>query len=283
MVLSPTTRTVIAMTDALAFAREAGLPVVEAPDQPDHDRHLLFEGAFNVRDLGGLSAGGGRRVRAGLLYRADGVHRLTSPDVARMQELGVRTVLDLRTTRELEEWGTFPATDGIAHHHLPVLRETWDRMGLDPVREEQGAVDFLAARYAEMLVEGAAALGTALGTVADGDAHAVVFHCAAGKDRTGVLAMLVLALLGVADDEIAADYHLSRHGTARWLTWVAETRPSVLEEMVDQPKAFLDSPEEVAHRVLEALRAEHGSPEAYVAGIGVDDATVERLREALLE
>jgi rhodanese-related sulfurtransferase len=271
------------VTDASTLARDAGLPALTALDQPDHPRHVLLERSFNTRDLGGLIALGGRAVRPGQLYRADGIHRVGDADVARFIDLGVRTVLDLRTPHELDEWGVFPDTVGVTHHHLPVLQQTWDRLDLPPVEGEDQAVAFLVARYAEMFEEGAPALATALDLIADPDHRAVVFHCAAGKDRTGVLAMVTLALLGVSDEDIAADYHLSSHGTARWLAWVGDTRPEVLESMADQPVAYLQAPPEVALQVLAAVRAEHGSVEGYVAAIGVPDATVERLRTSLLE
>jgi hypothetical protein len=97
-----------------------------------------------------------------------------------------------------------------------------------------------------------------------------------------VLALLVLCLLGVSDDDVADDYHLTQHGTARWLAWAAEAQPALLESMADQPAAYLASPREAPLMLLAALRRDHGSVEAYVAGIGVEDATVARLRSALL-
>jgi protein-tyrosine phosphatase len=110
-----------------------------------------------------------------------------------------------------------------------------------------------------------------------------VFHCAAGKDRTGVLAALVLSLLGVDDDVIATDYGLSRLGMDRMLAYVRANHPERADTMSDQPAAFLDAPEAAMRLFLDDLRARHGSVEAYAASVGADAAVVEALRANLLE
>jgi len=264
------------------IAAAAGLPACGAPDRPDHDRHVLLDGAFNVRDLGGLVADDGRQVRPGALYRADGMQRVGPADVAALRALGLRTVLDLRTDDELATYGAFPGDRGVVHHHLPVLKQTWDVRGLDPKTDGGEAVDFLVARYVEMLDEGAEALASALRVIADPANRAVLFHCAAGKDRTGVLAVIVLSLLGLSDEDVADDYHLTQHGTARWLAWAVEADPALLEAMTDQPVEYLASPREAPLRLLEVLRHDHGSVEGYAAHIGVGDEAVAHLRATLL-
>ena len=94
-------------------------------------------------------ASDGRTVRWGLLYRADGIHRIEGADLARVAALGIRTVLDLRTRGELDDHGRV-ATESIdaAYHHLPLLDQVWER---DLPVAELDAVDFLAGRYLEML------------------------------------------------------------------------------------------------------------------------------------
>jgi protein tyrosine/serine phosphatase len=266
---------------AQPFADAAGLPAVGPADQQDHDRHVLLELAFNVRDLGGLPGDAGRLVRSGVLYRGDGIHRAGPADEAAFQALGLRTVLDLRTDGELAGHGAF-AGRGVVHHHLPVLRETWEARMFDPAAGHDEVVAFLTARYVEMLEQGPEAFAAAIRAIADPANQALLFHCAAGKDRTGVLAFLVLGLLGVSDDDMADDYHLTQHGTARWLAWTEATEPAVLEAMADQPAAYLASPRDAAFAFFDELRTRYGSAEAYVAGIGVDETTVDRLRTTLL-
>jgi protein-tyrosine phosphatase len=214
-------------------------------------------------------------VRWRTVFRADGVHRLTIDDIA---PLGVRTVLDLRTPDELDERGHF-THDSVGYHHLPILQSTWDRDALDA---QLDAADFLSHRYLEMLDEGGDAIGRALRILADPSSLPLVFHCAAGKDRTGVVAAIVLDLLGVDDDDIADDYSLSRLGMDRFRAWVIDTYPGAADAMSDQPQAFLAAPTEAMHLFLAGLRDRHGSVARYVASVGIGSDVIESVRENLL-
>ena len=132
-----------------------------------------------------------------------------------------------------------------------------------------------------MLATGGDAIARTLRIVGDVDALPLVFHCAAGRTRTGVVAAMLLSLLGVADDHIATDYSLSRLGMARFKEWVIATYPEAADAMTDQPSAFLAAPAEAMHLFLERLRAEFGSMHDYVAGLGVTDATLDAVKERL--
>ena len=239
-------------------------------------RHIEHDRVFNLRDLGGYPTTDGRTTRWGTLYRGDGLHRLDADDC---RSLGLRTVLDLRTEHEISERGRLEV-EGIDWHHLPVIRTTWEA---DWWTEGSTAERFLADRYLTMLEEGAEALADALRTLARPERVPAAFHCAAGKDRTGVLAALVLSLLGVDDDTIAADYGLSRRGMDRLVEFVRRTYPERLDTMADQPAAFLDAPDAAMHVFLADLRAAHGSVEGYVESIGVDHDVAEGLRANLLD
>jgi protein-tyrosine phosphatase len=250
------------------------------PDALTADRHVALESVFNFRDLGGYAAADGRTVRWRVLYRADGLHRLSGSDLAAVGALGIATVLDLRTAGELEKRGRWPIDElPVDYRHLPLIQAIWDPATL-PV--EAPAEDFLTARYLEMLQEGGEAIATALGILAREDAYPAVFHCAAGKDRTGMLAAVVLSILGVSDDDIAADYGLSREGMTRMVAWIRANRPQGAEEMQNQPAAFLGAPPQAMRLVLETVRLEHGSVEGYVAGLGVGDDVITRVRANLL-
>src|SRR5438874_9296422 len=98
---------------------------VARTDSPP-DRHVLLDACFNVRDLGGYPAADGRSVRWGEVFRGDGLHRLTPAGAQPLHDLAIRTVLDLRTSGERDEVGSFTA-QGIEVVHLPVLQEIWDR------------------------------------------------------------------------------------------------------------------------------------------------------------
>jgi len=243
-------------------------------------RHVRLAALFNVRDLGGYIGTDGRSTRWQTLYRADSINRASGDDLDRLAALGLRTVLDLRTPGELEQRGRFPVESvPVAYHHLPVIQETWgawiDDLEVDPV-------SFLVSRYLEMLDEGGPALAAALEVLADPDSYPAVFHCAAGKDRTGVLAAVVLSLLGVADDDIAHDYGLSAPAMVALVDWVRVNVPEALDTMTDQPAAFLAAPPQAMADLLAIVRARHGSMAGYVAGLGVPSAAVAALRANLL-
>lgn len=242
------------------------------------DRHILCDGAFNVRDLGGYATADGRTVRWQTLYRADGLHRIPPGAARTVAPLGWRTVLDLRTKVEHDD-GAFRHQEGADVIHLPVIREPWDIAGAD----DADPVDFLASRYMDMLDEGVEALTTAVGLLAADTRLPAVFHCSAGKDRTGVLAALVLSTLGVPDDQIADDYQLSAVAMDKLVAWLVEAHPDKVDAMAQQPKTFLACPPEAMHAFLERLRDRFGSAEGYLTTSGVDAGALARLRGTLLE
>jgi protein-tyrosine phosphatase len=110
-----------------------------------------------------------------------------------------------------------------------------------------------------------------------------VFHCAAGKDRTGMLAALVLSALGVPDDVIIADYALSGAALARLFTWAERNRPEVLASLKEAPAAHLAAEPEAMAGVLASLHREHGSARGFLAGVGVTPEVFTALEAALLE
>jgi protein tyrosine/serine phosphatase len=233
--------------------------------------------AFNVRDLGGYRTDDGRTVRWRRIFRADGLHRTRASDGA-IAELGWRTVIDLRTPAEAE-LGMYE-DDSVVVLHLPVLDETWDARELGVVDDQ---VAFLVERYLEMLDRGGDALATAIAALATPERLPAVFHCSAGKDRTGVLASLVLSVLGVPDEHIAADYHLSALAMDQLVTWLVEHRPELVDSMAQQPRHFLACPPEAMLTFLDRLRSRFGSSESYLRGVGVERGTLTSLRELLLE
>lgn len=240
-------------------------------------RHIACEGAFNLRDLGGYPTETGEVTRWATLYRADGLHRVGSDAAAGLAVLGWKTVLDLRTIAEVEA-GAYRA-EGVQVIHLPVLRETWSA----DARSDTDPVSFLVERYLEMLDHGADAIATAVAILGVPGRLPAVFHCAAGKDRTGVLAALVLAVAGLADETIAADYALSVSAMDRIVSWYRSTQPEVVDRMVDQPQQLLACPAEAMLEFLGQLRNRYGSVEDYLIQAGASSATITALRNQLVD
>jgi protein-tyrosine phosphatase len=244
----------------------------------DVDRLITLEGCFNFRDLGRYPAGDGWQVRWRRLFRADGIHRLTAADHELLAPLGLLTVLDLRTREEVDDRGTFDPPAAVARHHLPMLdvlppREefpTW----VDPV--------FVATRYLDILGEGRESIAAALRLLCDPSTYPVVFHCSAGRDRTGILSALVLGLLGVPDEVIVADYVLSADAMARMLAWLRQEHPDAGEELDRYAPAILAVVPETMTGFLAGLREKHGSFDGYATDLGLPGAAGS-LRTLLLE
>ncbi len=148
------------------------------------DRVLEFEGCFNFRDVGGYPTVDGRWVRPQYLYRADGPHTLTARDESLLRALGLRTVLDLRTTEEGEERGSYAThVDDVIVYRLPML----DALpGMDDLARWTNP-NAMADRYREMLDAAPESVAEALAILSDPSAYPALVHCTAGKDRTGIL------------------------------------------------------------------------------------------------
>lgn len=180
-------------------------------------KRIPMEHLHNLRDLGGYACEGGKTVRYHKLYRCEGPDRLTQAEWRFLTEaLGIRTVIDLRSDGEREYAPyTAPAeVEQIGYSLQKVEVPGKDPRELSPeeLKElaSQGFGKSLADGYVNMLEKGPERVAAVLGMVAQGlQKGAVLFHCTAGKDRTGVLSALVYLLCGVVDVDIIADYQVS--------------------------------------------------------------------------
>ncbi|MFD8786799.1 tyrosine-protein phosphatase [Kitasatospora sp. NPDC059599] len=239
-------------------------------------RHHAFDALHNFRDLGGYPAAGGRSVRWGLLYRSDSLGKLASPaDLDRLRALGVRTVIDLRYPWEIAAKGRMPDVAGVEYHNLSIEHRPYDQAEIDP---ELDPWRYLADRFAEVAEDGVKEIRQVLDVITDADAP-VVFHCASGKDRTGLVAALLLTLLGVAEDDIAADFALTELATAHF---VAEWHAAHPGRTLRWP-GYGRAPEAVIRLTLADLAARHGSVEGYLTGtLGISRDRIDALRTRLL-
>ena len=169
-------------------------------------RRIPLEGCLNFRDLGGYPTADGRAVRWRQVFRSDALHLVTDADLAHLRdEIRLRDVIDLRSSAEVRSEGQGPLARGEARiHHVPLF----DGEVREEDRERVAQIT-LADRYVFM-AELARRAHRPRGHAARGCRGAGVFHCAAGKDRTGVISAIVLGLLGVPDEVIVADYAATR-------------------------------------------------------------------------
>ncbi len=242
-------------------------------------RTLSWEGCVNIRDLGPLPAVAGDRTRPGVVVRADNVRRLSEAGWETALRFGVRRVVDLRFPGE--EPGEPDAHAGVEvvavslfGEHDPTREAAFD----ERVRADDDVATVFADLYVHVLEERGDRIAAAVTAVADCDG-VVIVHCAAGKDRTGLVSALLLSLAGVPDDDVAADYALSGPNVARLFgDWVAEASHDPAEHRLRS--RMLQSPKGAMRTVLGRLR-QLGGAEAYLRDAGVEAAALRRLRARL--
>jgi protein-tyrosine phosphatase len=242
------------------------------------DRLVPLTGAYNFRDLGGYPTRDGRVTRWNRLFRSDALHELTESDVVVLRDLGLASVIDLRTITEVERTGRgILAGEAMYYEHLSVTKQEGGESQAAPTEYQAD----LADRYLWYLEVGADSLASALVTIADPRRSSVVFHCAAGKDRTGVLAALVLDILGVEREAIVGDYAI----TGERMPFIMDRlrRDPAVGDRIDEipPHMFAVDPRTM-ERFLDLLDAEHGGAYAWARGAGVAETTLSDIREHLL-
>jgi hypothetical protein len=231
-------------------------------DRHTAGRHLRWPSCVNVRDLGGLPALGGV-TRFGAFVRSDSVVNLNAQGRRAMRAHGVRTVVDLRWPRELaDDPNPFAAGgDGVAYHSFPLFSPRIS--DADISKYSRWTLHDVYAMAVEDCAPTFAAIFEAFAAAPDGG---ILFHCWGGKDRTGLIAALLLSLSGVDDEVIVEDYRLSH----------ANLRPvyeGVLSAVEDAERRFqlerqFDCPPEALGAVLAAVRHQFGGAREYLIGGG---------------
>ena len=205
--------------------------------------------------------------------RSDNVSNLNQAGVQAMWDYGVTTVIDLRSESEVAKFPSpFAAPDyGPEYLHVPVLDDEFGRKISDVAAMDE--------RYRLMLDGRQAAFGQVVSAIARVEGP-VVFHCYAGKDRTGLVAAVVLSLAGVNSEAIAADFaETDQHLAGRYAEWLATAPPERLEAMRDE----LRCPPEWILGALEHVDRRWGGLEAYLDAAGVSPADVARLQKKLAD
>lgn len=254
---------------------------------------LAFEGGCNFRDLGGYGTSDGRRIRPGMLYRSGVMTYLTPDDRPRLEQLGIRAICDLRRADERNKEPTLWPSDDIR-----II--AWDEEPhIDAKSELSWAESTSGEQAREVMINLYRAMPGWLCTRIQGIFEQLaagqvplVFHCAAGKDRTGLSAALILHTLGVPRDTIIADYEFTNHAVDLGAFMLKHHRaalgltdgehplqtmdPGVRDVLMRADGAYLSA-------ALDQIQADHGSVDNYVRDrLGVDDHMKREIRQALL-
>ncbi|MFL6126822.1 tyrosine-protein phosphatase [Actinophytocola sp.] len=254
-------------------------------------RWIELQNAVNVRDVGGLPVGGGGWTRPGQLVRSDNLQDLSPADVTRLvEEIGVTTVIDLRSASEVESEGPGPlrARASVRHLHLSLLPEAGamtdvakDALAVNRERAiQRDPGDVAGAFYIGYLEDRPDSVVNALRAIADAPGAALV-HCAAGKDRTGVVIALTLLAVGVPREEVVADYVATGERIEQILDRLRAS-PTYAGDIDNIPPHEHDPRPEIMERFLARLDDEHGGPLAWLAAHGFTEADVDHLKAKLL-
>ena len=234
-------------------------------------RHIEVEGSWNVRDLGGYTTADGRVTRWGRVIRAGNLYNVTTVGQQTLIDYGVKTIIDLRDMNEVgQEPDVFTESIIVAYKHLPIAQDVY-------------TADYVTLKemYCNYCDGYQTSIGAIVGEIASSK-PGVLFHCFAGKDRTGLVAALILGAVGVPDEVIAEDYALTSeritHLLEAWRLWAIEHGQDM--------ERFEHNVSAEAQTMLETLGyiyERYGGVANYLSTCGVTDQQLEYLHDLLLE
>lgn len=257
-------------------------------------RWIELEGLANLRDVGGTPTTDGGAIADGVLLRSDNLQTLSESDVARLRELHLTDVIDLRSDIEVQAEGPGPMmrADGVAVHHHSLFREDESSRDLEhlaantakalPWVELTPTVSMehpTASIYLSYLVDRPDSVLASLREIGAAEG-AVLVHCAAGKDRTGTIIALALLLAGADPDAVTADYAASTERAQAILDRLLAS-PTYADNLRDRPIESHYSHPETMRAFLDYIEQQHGSVQQMLAGMGWTEEDTSRIRAKL--
>ncbi|KDQ29730.1 hypothetical protein PLEOSDRAFT_50602 [Pleurotus ostreatus PC15] len=252
---------------------------------------ITIPGVINVRDLGAYLSNThpGKLTKPNLMLRSAEISGITPEGIDRLRELGITKVFDLRSDTEIEKYDTpVPEIEGIEIIRAPVFQKedySPEMMAKRYKLYASGKTEAFMELYSQILDHGGEAFGAVLRHIHDRPTEGCLFHCTAGKDRTGLLAALLLKLAGVDNEAIAKDYALTRVGRE-------PARPMIMARLAKEP-LFASNNEAALNMFtcrhdtmtsfLELLDKNYGGVEEYLKKyINLSDDEINRIRENIL-
>ena len=260
---------------------------------PQHPSRIEVTGSRNLRDVGGYRTMDGRELMKGLLYRSDHLSKVTKRDIEKVAALGVKTVYDLRSEEERKrDPQRLPKIVSMEVVSLPVFYQ-----GLDPYVTARRIVvsgDVEEGEFHHLMIEAYRAYAldfrpqwsSLLQGLAEPGTLPALIHCTYGKDRTGVAVAIILRSIGVPREKVMEDYLLSNK------FWESKTDmysclancASCFRTPRSEVRALMEVRPEYLQGAFEAIDEHYGSFDNYLEqGLGIDEATLQRLKTALLE
>ena len=248
-----------------------------------YDRHLRLKSVTNFRDLGGYRTQQRRTIAWRRIYRSGEFARISQEDYNKLtKEIGLTAVLDLRSNFEVERQGTgLPAGTKIKYYNIAFITDGGKTADVEAHRYEtftnmgQFYLDIAQNKgFGDKVVK-------ALEVIAEPKNHPLVFNCAIGKDRTGILAAMLLSTLGVAEKDIIEDYSLSDQYMGE-LRRALESHNDIPDDVKRLPDFFWRAEPTSMKLLLTTLRKEYGSVGDYLLFMGAEKSLAKRLEKALL-
>jgi len=253
--------------------------MVKGGDQGQLASWIELDGCFNFRDLGGYRTRDGGQMRTGRVYRSDGLHHLSGGDVDLLcGELQLGLVIDLRSLDEVEEDGVGRIGERAVVQSLPLFPHARSSKA-----RTQAGVDMpsdMGELYYLMLMAASDPIAEVVRMLSSADAPSV-FHCSAGKDRTGIISALLLSLIDVPEETIVADYAFSRQNIGQINERLSHSE-TYQHLMTNLPEGAYDADPAAMESFLARVRHEHGSMGKWAERAGIDTNTREGLKATLL-
>ena len=246
------------------------------PETVSHNRKLNFDACYNARDLGGIETSDGQQIRWGAFVRADNLFRLTPEGCASLLAHGIRTIIDLRMLNELEkEPNPLAGSDDVIYNHISLVNPQYS-----VVLERAVVTEGMLVWNLTVLELGGADIVEAMRAIANAPEGGVLFHCFAGKDRTGLIAMFLLSLAGVSPTRIAEDYHESNQYLSAFNEdYIARfSDPAVQQRVRDNLNSGFDNMMLIQTHIYE----KYGGPEAYLLKHGLTEDELAVIRQRLI-
>lgn len=234
---------------------------------------LPLEGAYNVRDLGGYPTAFGGMTAWRAFLRSDDLHDLSKRDIDFLLDYGLKTVIDLRGADETElDPNPFSRMAGVDYHNIPILVDKIDDITRTAVSTYKPQ-EIMSIFYVHILTDATAAIRKVFAAIADAKEGIVLFHCRVGKDRTGIIAALLLGLAGVKRADIITNYTASFH-------YIIEN-PKIIRMINDSIPDLYFSKAEYIEPALKYIEDNYGNAENYLRHIGLSDEQLNKIKSRL--
>ncbi|OGO00583.1 MAG: hypothetical protein A2Y58_00885 [Chloroflexi bacterium RBG_13_51_52] len=247
-----------------------------------YSRHINFESIINFRDIGGYKTRQDKTVAWRRLFRSGDLRRITENDLKKLkEEIRLATIIDLRSAEEIERQGVgIPAGADIKYYNVSFITDGGNREADERrFRTFSNMGQFYLDIVRDKLFGGR--IIKAMEIIAETENHPLVFHCAIGKDRTGILAAVLLNILGVKDKDVIKDYTLSGPYMEDLLKRI-RSDPKMAANAAPLPDYFWKASPESMELFLTTLRKEYDSIPGYLETMGAADSLTERLKKTLL-